>query len=214
MASSPSSATIDYLNGRGIPRFDKVAFFYCKRDEADRRDRVTIFLSLIKQLACPPDQIDINSCAGTRICAAALEAYNREQKDPSSRRQLSFDSSLDLLGHLVECFAHPVVVLDALDECSQEDRGHLVRGLLSVVSKAKCPFKVFICSRHNLDIENRLRDLPHVCIEARDNAQDIESYVHQQLTIRVQDKTLLQGNISQELSKCIEDVLLRDANGM
>jgi len=107
-----------------------------------------------------------------------------------------------------------VVVLDALDECSQEARSQLLRGLLSVIRKTKYPFKLFISSRHNLDIENHLRDLPHVCIEARDNAQDIENYVRQQLTLRIQDKRLLQGNVSPELRKHIEEVILRDANGM
>jgi len=169
-------------------------------------------LSLIKQLACPPE--DLASHGQTRICAEALEAYNKEQKDPSSRNQLNFESSLNLLGHLVECFEHPVVVLDALDECSEEVRSHLLRGLLSVIRKTKHHLNVFISSRHNLDIENHLRDLPHVCIEARDNAQDIENYVRQELTLRIQDKKLLLGNVSPELRKCIEEVILRDANGM
>ncbi|KAF8427603.1 ankyrin repeat-containing domain protein [Terfezia claveryi] len=208
------SATIEHL-GRPTCRvqFDKVAFFYCKRDEGDRRDREKVLLSLIKQLACPPRDT-IESAGHARICADALEAYNRAQKDPSPHCQLNFEASLNLFGLLIECFEHPAVVLDALDECSEEVRGHLLRGLLCVIKKAKCPFKVLISSRHNLDIENYLRDLPHVCIEARDNSQDIENYVRQQLTLRVQDKRLLQGKVSEELNKCIEEVILRGANGM
>ncbi|KAF8417658.1 ankyrin repeat-containing domain protein [Tirmania nivea] len=146
------SVTIEYLKGR--VQFDKVAFFYCKRDEADRRDREKIVLSLIKQLACPPISTQIGG--RTRICAEALAAYNKEQNDPSSRHQLNFDSSLQLLGQLVECFEHPAVVLDALDECSEE----------------------------------------------------------QELGLAIQDKRLLRGNVSQELRKYIEEVILRDANGM
>ena len=205
-----SSATIEYLNE--TTQFDKVAFFYCKRDEADRRDREKILLSLIKQLACPTT--GSKTCGQAPIYAKALEAYEKEQKDPSSRHQLNFDSSLNLLGDLVECFKHPAVILDALDECSEQVRGHLLQGLLSIIKATKCPLKVFIASRHNLDIENYLRDLPHVCIEARDNAEDIENYVQKELTLAIQDKKLLQGNVSQELRTCIEDVILRDANGM
>jgi len=165
-------------------------------------------LSLIKQLAFPPNEHE------GRICTEALEAYDKEEKDPSSRHQLNFESSLNLLGQLVECFAHPAVVLDALDECSEEARGNLLRGLLSVIRKAKSPFKVFITSRHNPDIECRLRDLPHVCIEARDNAEGIENHVQQQLTLAIRDRSLLYGNVSQELRKCIEEIILRHANGM
>ncbi|RPB27788.1 hypothetical protein L211DRAFT_802384, partial [Terfezia boudieri ATCC MYA-4762] len=210
------SSAIEHL-GRptGRVQFDKVAFFYCKRDEADRRDREKVLRSLIKQLACPPTPSDSIETAGhARICADALEAYNRAQKDPSPHCQLNFEASLNLFGLLIECFKHPAVLLDALDECSEEVRGQLLRGLLSVIKKAKRPFKVLISSRHNLDIENYLRDLPHVCIEARDNAQDIENYVRQQLISRVEDKRLLQGNVSEEPSKCIEEVILRGANGM
>jgi len=156
----------------------------------------------------------VDSADRAQICAAALDAYNKEQKDPSSRSQLNFESSLNLLGHLVECFEHPAIVLDALDECSEEVRDHLLEGLLSVIRKVKCPFKVFISSRHNLDIETHLRDLPHVCIEARDNAEDIGNYVRQQLTTRVENKKLLRGNVSDELRECIEDIILRDAHGM
>jgi len=150
----------------------------------------------------------------TRICTAALEAYKKEQEDPSSRHQLNFNSSLNLLSQLVECFAHPAVVIDALDECSEEVRSQLLQGLLSVIKKAKCPFKVFVASRHNLEIENYLQDLPHVCIEARDNAQDIQNYVQQELSLGIQHKRLLRGNVSQDLRKCMEEIILRDANGM
>jgi len=203
---SSRSATIEYLNA--LTQFDKVAFFYCKRDEADRRDREQILLSLIKQLASPPNDLE------GRICVEAWDAYYKEQKDPSSRRHLSFDSSVTLLGHLVECFDHAAIVLDALDECSEEVRGHLIQSLLSLMGKAKCPLKVFISSRHNLDIETRLQDLPHVCIEARDNAEDIENYVQKVLTLAIQEKRLLRGKVSQELRRCVEGVILRDANGM
>ncbi|KAF8417666.1 ankyrin repeat-containing domain protein [Tirmania nivea] len=206
------SATIDYLNAN--VKFDKIAFFYCKRDEADRRDREKILLSLIKQLACPPAKDTMEPAGHTRICAHALEVYNKEQKDPSSRHQLNFNSCLNLLSGLVECFKHPAVVLDALDECSEEVCSDLLPGLLSLIRNAKCPFKVFISSRHNLVIENHLWDLPHICIEARDNAEDIENYVRQQLTLRIQKKILLQGNVSQSLRNCIEGVILRDAKGM
>jgi len=97
---------------------------------------------------------------------------------------------------------------------SEEVRSELLQGLLSVIGKAKCPFKVFISSRHNLDIETRLEDLPHVCIEARDNAEDIQNYVQKELTLAIQEKRLLRGKVSQELRIYIEEVILRDANGM
>ena len=186
----------------------KVVYFYCKRDEVDRRDRQKLVLALVKQLACPP-------ATDTGIYTEALEAYKREQKDPSSHCQLSGKDSRQLLGQLLRYYNHPAIVLDALDECPEETRGGIIEDMRSILgSAAEHPVKVFIASRHSLDIEDHLQDLLHVRIEARDNAEDIENYVTKELALRVQNKRLLRGKISLELKQLIKDVLLRDANGM
>jgi len=203
------SATVERLSeiSHGGGGIDKVVFFYCKRDEEDRRDRQKILLALVKQLACPP-------ATDTGIYTEALEAYKQEQKDPSSRGQLSIQDSLQLLNQLLKRYKHPAIILDALDECSEEARGFVIEDLRSILDKAKHPVKVLIVSRHSLDIEDSLQDLLHVGIEGRDNAEDIENYVTKELTLRVQKKKLLRGTISLELKQLIKDVLLRDANGM
>jgi len=204
------SATIEYLSDLSVGvdiQIDKVAFFYCKRDEGDRRDRQKILLALVKQLACPP-------ATDTGIYTEALEAHKKEQKDPDSRGQLSIKDSLQLLGQLLKRYKHPAIVLDAIDECPEEVRGLIIQDLRSTLDNANHPVKVFIASRHSLDIEDRLQDLLHVRIEARDNAEDIENYVTKELALSVQNKRLLRGRISLELKQLIKDVLLRDAHGM
>ena len=175
--------------------------FYCKRDEEDRRDRQKILL------ACPPD-------TDTGIYSEALEAHKKEQKDPSSRSQLSLTDGLQLLSQLLKHYKHPIIVLDALDECPEETRGLIIEDLRSILDEATHPVKVFIASRHSLDIEDRLQGLLHVRIEARDNAEDIENYVTKELAVSVHTKKLLRGRLSAELQQLIKDVLLRDAHGM
>ena len=161
----------------------------------------------MKQLACPP-------ATDTGIYTEALEAYKTEQKDPASRGQLSIKDSLQLLNQLLKRYKHPAIVLDALDECTDVTRGFILDDFRSILDNAQHPVKVFIASRHSRDIEDRLQDLLHVRIEARDNAEDIKNYVTTELDSSVQNKKLLRGKISLELRKLIEDVLLRDANGM
>ena len=161
----------------------------------------------MKQLACPPD-------TDTGIYREALEVYKKEQKDPSSRCQLSVQDSLQLLGQLLKYYKHPVIVLDALDEYPEETRRVIIGDLRSLLDNASHPVKVFIASRHSIDIEDRLEGLPHVRIEARDNAEDIENYVTKELALSVQNKSLLRGKVSAELKQLIKDVLLRDAHGM
>ena len=124
------------------------------------------------------------------------------------------DACLKLLSLLLEHYKYPVIFLDALDECSEESRWLILSDLLSILEKPKHPVKVFISSRHNLEIEDCLKDSPHVSIEAKDNAQDIENYVKSTLTRRIEDRKLLRGRISAELRLDIEKVLQRNANGM
>ena len=182
-------------------------FFYCKRDEDNRRDRHKLLLALVKQLACPPD-------TDTGIYKEALDAYKRERKDPSSRHQLSLKDSLQLLSQLLQRYQHPAIVLDALDECPEETRALIIEDLRSILDTVTHPVKVLIASRHSLDIEDRLQGLLHVRIEARDNAEDIENYVTKEIASSVENKKLLRGKISLELKQLIRDVLLRDAHGM
>ena len=194
------SATIDYLHEQ------KISYFYCKRDEEVRRERHIILLSLIKQLACLPDD--------SGIYTEVLQAYKNEQKDPSARKKLPVPDCLKLLLSLLEYYKDAVIVLDALDECSKESRGFILSDLLSILNKCKRPVKAFISSRHNLEIEDRLRHFPNVSIEAKDNAEDIENYVKSTLAKKIEDKELLRGHVSIELRQKIEEVLQRDANGM
>ena len=142
-----------------------------------------------------------------------MQAYENEQKDPSACQKLPVDACLKLLSHLLEYYKHPGIFLDALDECSEESRWLILSDLLSILEKSK-HLKVFISSRHSLEIEDRLNDSPHVSIEAKDNAQDIENYVKSTLTRRIEDRKLLRGRISIELRQDIETVLQRNANGM
>ena len=200
----PRSATIDYLK----QVVDKVAFFYCKRDEHERRDRLKILLTLIKQLACPNDSSKFS------IHTDALEAYRKEQLDPCARRNLPLNTSRTLLAQLVEHYQHPVIILDALDECSREERGVILQDMLSILQKSTCPLKVFVASRHSLDISDHLQGLRHICIQAQDNAKEIENYVKTELRLRVQDKKLLRGIVSRELKKRIRKTLIWGANGM
>ena len=140
-----------------------------------------------------------------------MQAYKNEQKDPSARQKLPVDACVKLLPHILEYYKHPVIILDALDECSEESRWLILSDLRSMKSKH---LKVFISSRHSLEIEDRLNDSPHVSIEAKDNAQDIENYVKSTLTRRIEEGKLLRGRISTELRQHIEKVLQRNANGM
>lgn len=118
------------------------------------------------------------------------------------------------MASLIGGYQDPVIVLDAPNGCPPESRVFILEDFLSLIAKSNRTVKILISSRHSLDIEDRLQDLPHVCIEARDNAEDIENYVKTEVALRVRDRRLLRGKVSQELIEHIQEVLLGGAKGM
>ncbi|PVF92579.1 WD40 repeat-like protein [Serendipita vermifera] len=87
-----------------------------------------------------------------------------------------------------------VFIIDALDECNENDRGILLDGLLCLI-KQSAPLKLFITSRPELDIERRLRkyrshtdNLHHPDLES--NQADIRAFVSDQMKDLVSDHIL------------------------
>ncbi|PVF91890.1 WD40 repeat-like protein [Serendipita vermifera] len=87
-----------------------------------------------------------------------------------------------------------VFVIDALDECKENDRGTLLDGFLCLI-KWSPHLKLFITSRPELDIERRLRkyrsntdNLHHAELES--NQADIKMFVSDQMKDLVLDDTL------------------------
>lgn len=162
---------------------------------------------MIEQLACPT--------SGSAIHKTALEAYKKGQEvqGAGSQDQLSAESSLTALLDLLECYEHPALVVDGLDEClTRDSRDFILADLLSVLHRSRGPIKLLISSRLIPSIGDMLRALPHVCIEARSNGEDMEGYIKDELSLRIQDKQLLNGEVSPELSQLIQATLTNDAN--
>ncbi|PVF93275.1 hypothetical protein CPB86DRAFT_838115 [Serendipita vermifera] len=87
-----------------------------------------------------------------------------------------------------------VFVIDALDECNENDRGTLLDGLLCLIKRSP-PLKLFITSRPELDIERRLRkyrsqadNLHHPELES--NQADIRMFVSDQMKELISDHIL------------------------
>ncbi|PVF94837.1 hypothetical protein CPB86DRAFT_712341, partial [Serendipita vermifera] len=87
-----------------------------------------------------------------------------------------------------------VFIIDALDECNENDRGTLLDGLLCLIKRSS-PLKLFITSRPELDIERRLRNyrshtdnLHHAELES--NQADIKIFVSDQMKDLVLDRIL------------------------
>ncbi|KAJ4327744.1 hypothetical protein N0V84_001853 [Fusarium piperis] len=143
------------------------AFFYCNKTEPTRRQALSVLRSFVRQLSSP------SSTSGHVHCG--LKKLYFESKLNGSGWTL--DLCKKYLIELFNFYPHTTIILDALDECEIEERG-LLLDILDWASKSSSrPVKIFISSRPEGDIRQRLAHLPNLEISARNNSHDIEKFI-------------------------------------
>ena len=189
------------------PRLDSreaLAYFYCSRTSghSERGDPAKILSTILLQLSCP--------LRGLPLKPPIVNRYNSEKALGSRQASLGLKDCEDLLTELVEkYYSHVTIVLDALDEVNSEKRWKLLKYLTFLSQPRKTIVKVFVSSRSESDIKDHFETLENVCINATDNAADIDLYVERE----VEDR-LLQGNATQDIKNKVKEVLNIKAQGM
>ncbi|KAI0903434.1 hypothetical protein F4823DRAFT_568697 [Ustulina deusta] len=162
---------------RGKANDESFAFFYCNRNEENRRNALDILRSYVRQLSTTSHRSDF--------------IYSQlEQLFDDSRLRGS----------------------DALDECSPGERTSLLDFFDSIPSKCSHPVRIFISSRPEGDIRQRLIHLSNIEIQATDNEDDIAKFVMQSIDKNGRWREALQKN--QSLKDEIMRTLLAKSNGM
>ena len=146
----------------------KLLFFYFRHDIESSAD--SVFRELLRQFCSGKDQIPSAVEDMTTI-------YNSTSEMPS------IDDLLVVFRSVIkESKDKVLVVIDALDECSQLSRGNMLNALLSL-SEANIPnLYFFISSRPEWEIYHALRHAlcMHMIEESR---RDLERYVTEQISI-------------------------------
>lgn len=127
-----------------------------------------------------------------QVVAALLKQLCR-RKDPLPRGLLQTKNdalSPSLVGTqerfvlLVEDLSHVYVVFDALDECPERERGDILGFITGIVTaQVGCQVKVFVTSRHEMDIAKAFGDqhIPTIQIQTENVTADIETYARNQV---------------------------------
>ncbi|KAG8791593.1 hypothetical protein FRC12_008706 [Ceratobasidium sp. 428] len=152
------------------------ASFFCKRDDPDRRSPARVLSTIIFGLAVHHPG----------YAEALRDALEEDPTIPGSPMRNQFDKLVrSPLGSpkLATSPTRHVVVIDALDECDEKDRGTLL-GLLWNVSKLVPWLKVIVTSRPSSDIQavfDRDGESPLATLNLFDyNArEDIRAFVQQ-----------------------------------
>jgi hypothetical protein len=131
-----------------------------------------------------------------------------------TRDGLDFDESFDLLVKLLKDHARTTIIIDALDECSEQSRSSLMQSLRKLVNHSTSLVRVFVSSRGDRDIAVRLQDIPNSSIHQGLTAADMKRFVEHQVTHSIKYKDMLYGEVSPELQEKIRAELLAKADGM
>ncbi|KAI0538713.1 hypothetical protein GGR58DRAFT_467094 [Xylaria digitata] len=181
---------------------ESFAFFYCNRNEEDRRNTLAILRSYVRQLSTTPHRLG-------SIHPQLKQLYIDSQLKGSG---WTLELCKDYLIKLFNFYPSITLVLDALDECAPEERTNLLDFFDSIPGKTSKPVRIFISSRPEGDIRQRLVHLSSIEIQATDNEQDISKFVKQSIEKNGRWNETLRAN--ELLKNRIVDTLLDQSKGM
>jgi len=115
------------------------------------------------------------------------EFYNESRLKAS---QLTMNDCKQLLLEFINIYPRTTLILDALDECEKQSRLELIEVFDYLLSEAKNPLKIFISSRPDGDIKERLKERANIEIKATDNYNDISKFVRSRITKHRKWKTM------------------------
>lgn len=151
----------------GTENDEGFAFFYCNRNEENRRNAFDILRSYVRQLSTPLHR------------SGLIHSELKQLYDNSQLRGSGWTPKLcqDYLIRLLNLYPRAVLILDALDECDSAERTSLLDFLDSIPGKSSKPVRIFISSRPEGDIHQRLVHLSSIEIQASDNGNDIDKFI-------------------------------------
>lgn len=182
-----------------------IAYFYCNYSD-DRNNPASILSSLVKQLCIAwPDG---------SFPRTVETLYKKRELNGHAQGSLTTRESTELLVMLSAGFRRITIFIDALDECGESRIGALLDTLVSLVSLSKgSVIKIFVTSRDEPMIRNRLQEFPQVFIQHEDITRDIEVYIASEVQSRIDSRELLNGMVIGELRTRIIHYLQQHAHG-
>lgn len=141
------------------PNQEGFAFFYCNRNEEERRKPLSVLRSYVRQL----------STGASYPQEMRKKIRELWKKMTLAGSELGFEACREQLLESVSLYQRTTLVLDALDECDPSSRRELVDAMEFLLSRTEKPLKVFISSRPDRDIRNRLFDKSYIKIQATHN---------------------------------------------
>lgn len=182
---------------------EALAYFYCDRNQPDRRDPSLILSSFVRQLATPRDDDSIHR--------SIVREYTKARQTAFASGKLKMAESQALLAELFEGNPQTILVVDALDECDETTRLDFMNILDKLIYESSTPVKVFVSSRRDRDIKDHFEHVLNMEITATDNKDDIATFVNHRIAT---SPRYWQDIISQETKGRICGIIEAKSEGM
>jgi len=181
------------------PNHEGFAFFYCNRNEPQRREPLSVLRSFVRQLSTPI------RCADS-IQRELRQFYSESRLDAS---EPTLDDCEKYLLKFISVYLKTTLILDALDECERDQRHKLINYFHAFLAKTTRPVKIFVSSRPDSDIKNTFKDVASVEIQATDNYDDISKFISSKIAEHEKWKTM-----NKAFETEIVNTLQRQSQGM
>jgi Cdc6-like AAA superfamily ATPase len=197
--TSLASIVINELIKAGDDR--SIAFYYCSRSSTGSSNEPTaIFRSLVAQLACTSD--------GEEMYPVITEWHNKDAKRFVMGSRLSLTECEDLLVTLMTLRGRTVIVIDGVDECTEEMK--LLRSLYQIWRRYP-RLQVFLTSRLHVDVLEVFPKITTVQSDFGKTSDDIKDYIRKELQRPERRNPKV---ITDELAERMVAILTQRAQGM
>lgn len=189
------------------------AYFYCNRDEPDRRKPEIIMSTIVKQLAALSPEGPLQSII--------IQEYESRKAKYGAASPLNFTDAYNLAKTLCDLYPQSSIVVDALDECDQHSRHDLLHALHDLAANSSSLVKIFVTSRLDEDITAifKPKGIPTIELDTNeDREQDISQIVQDKVEEAFTSRGLLSGKLTEEETMRFKSqmvtILVRRAEGM
>lgn len=173
-----TSRVIDWIGSslEGSEYDEAFAYFYCIKQEESRRNPTSILRSLVRQVASGPWNRRHDNIA---LDEPIMEMWGEHLKD---KFYDTFDDWKDCFFSLLSKYPRTTIVLDALDECVENDRQILVKlfDALNTRSSDESLIKIFVATRPESDLKEWL-ECHHSILMQQRMAGDIATFLRSKI---------------------------------
>ena len=197
----------DLLDQSDADQGVRPVFFYCSKDnqEPARSNPNAILGSIARQLSSVKPGSPILPPTSSLI----------QPTGHFDSRKCSTGELTDLIIQLIAYYPINTIILDALDECSRDDRCLLLDAIHDILTRSTSLVKIFLSSREEGDLTDELRDYPNLRISSTENSRDIEIFIRTETERLVTRGRLLRNSMAkEEIKNRIIEKLIKGANGM